>query len=286
MLEENLRKYFAARLHDLESRKFRVWQKIENHILRQSLEAEANVDFNTHHFNLGLKPLALAFVLVLLGGISVNAYNSLPGDRFYTLRKAVEEAHLLLAKDDKSEQDLQISIIEKKVQEVAKIENRIANGENLTVQEARTVEAIKSEVGKAALHLLKVANVETKTAAPGSTVAKTATDKVAPATEPEIDDDDSNLVAAAEAKVGDAVIKFLQSTVLSGQEKQKQLLEVAKRARAEAVSQKETAGTPAPTTESQKESSPAPNGEEPETAKPQTDSKIQGEVIGEVKIVE
>src|SRR3989338_3446256 len=128
MIEDNLKKYLSSRLKSLEEVKERVWQKVENHILYHKVEADESALNLRFSLNMGLRPLAVALVLVILSGTSVSAWdNILPGDRFYSLKQSVREIQLKLVKNE-SGRDLHIALIEQKAKEVARLEIKAENG--------------------------------------------------------------------------------------------------------------------------------------------------------------
>ena len=152
-LDKHLRKIFDRQLGDLNTRRFRVWEKVHLHILQQESSLNStDVRVSWFRLNLGFAPLVATLILVILGAGAVNAFNnSRPGDNFYALRRAIEDAQVRLASDSEAKQQVQIAIIEKRVREIIALE---AKGDSLTLAEKVEVEEIKNEVGKATIAFL------------------------------------------------------------------------------------------------------------------------------------
>ena len=191
MIDYLLKKYFEEPIRDQNARKIRVWQRVLSEI--HQVEAPVfEISESQSYRYFGWMPLVASFVLVLFSAGFVAAYqDSLPGSRLHTFKLAVEDAKLKLAADD-SKQEKQIQIIEKRAEEVVKLEERAASDGHVSEAESAYIEEAKIVVGKKVLALVKEPAKETDTE-----------------TELEI-----TLVAAADAKVvGQAITNLLKSTV-------------------------------------------------------------------------
>lgn len=260
-IEDILKKVLNFKIDDLKDRKSRVWQKVHASIqadlqnnIENNLVAEPRV---SQRHGLGLVPLGVALLLVVMGVSTVTAFNnSLPGDRFYALKQAVEEAQLKLALNEESKQDLQIVLLEKRAKEVAAIESKVKRGEKITEKQQEAVEELKHEVGKTVMSLLESSEQDEVTIEGEKKSKEDEDDKeelgevatmldeeekseASEELEEDVPEDDVDVkvgeqiekISIAETRiVGEAVVKFLQSTKLTGEQKTKKILEVAKMA--------------------------------------------------------
>lgn len=188
MIDPVFKKYFNQPIGDLENRKLRVWQKVYAHIRYEMNEAAVP---QARHY--GILPLAVSLALVVLGITALNVFShSLPGDKLYSVKRAVEKAQLASAPTPEVKSKLQITFIEKRTEEIKKLETK--TGGKLTARQQAKVDDVNTEVGKTVLSLIE----------------KEA------------------LVTTADAKVvGEAVTEFLKSTPLTGKEKEEKLKEIA-----------------------------------------------------------
>lgn len=187
MIDPVFKKYFNQPINDLEDRKIRVWQKVYAHIRYEMNEAEVP---QARHY--GILPLAVSLALVVLGITALNVFShSLPGDKLYSVKRAVEKAQMASAPTAEVKSKLQITFIEKRTEEIKKLENK--TGGKLTARQQAKVDDVNTEVGKTVLSLIEK----------------------------------ESLVTTADAKVvGEAVTEFLKSTPLTGKEKEDKLKEI------------------------------------------------------------
>jgi len=103
-----------------------------------------------------LKPvLAFAFCFCLLFGVFALSQNALPGDLFYSLKKAQDQIRLSLASEAEKPQ-VQIELTKNKLAELAKIAET-NQGKNL----APAVEEVQQSLKETAQTIKKVAEAET-----------------------------------------------------------------------------------------------------------------------------
>ena len=205
MIDSIFKKYFNTAINDLEARQHRVWLKVSRHI---NVEVPA---FNTEvRRNFAWLPLAASLAMVILGGVMINVFqNSLPGQRLYSVKRAVEEAQLKLASNPVSLEELQIELIEKRTQELVKLEEKAASDGELTASEVEKIDQVKVAVGKTAIAFV-VSKQKTETAPPAPPEG-TATPKQPP-TETVKKPVSLDIISIAEAKlVGEAVTQLLKS---------------------------------------------------------------------------
>ena len=237
MIQNDLKKYFSRRLNDLENRKFRVWQRIEAHLLHSSANSAAE-NFSAHKLNLGFKSLGVAFVLVLLGGIFISALtDGLPDLRLAKLKNAIQKNQPVAVNAPAAEPAAEIAIIEEKTKQLAVIENKAAKGKSLTRQEKIAAENIKREVGQAVIKMMDKQAVAAATSEPAAPASKSSAPAAVATAPPK-----TNLVQTAEAKIGEAVAQFLRSSpTLSDTEKTEKILAIAKRVQEEESAEKSSA---------------------------------------------
>src|SRR3989344_4118737 len=278
-LDKHLRKIFDRQLGDLNTRRFRVWEKVHLHILQQESSLNStDVRVSWFRLNLGFAPLVATLILVILGAGAVNAFNnSRPGDNFYALRRAIEDAQVRLASDSEAKQQVQIAIIEKRVREIIALE---AKGDSLTLAEKVEVEEIKNEVGKATIAFLGTIAPKLTTKSGKSELVKNETEATT-----EIIGSTEALVTVAEVNiVGMAVTQFLISTELTGREKAEKFIEVAKKAQVEGQISADKSGSGLDGTPTG-ETAPLAPAVGDEAIEPEG-SVIQGEVDSKVEIRE